>query len=1008
MNQHEQTVPTETTGVVVTGTAMTITTTDHGTNDNSVNNASNVAGIGSGVTGTNSDQHMQHNNNGAHSTFHRLDIREKIMMEQCKPQIVQLLFQHFPLSTLLPPSTSNSNTSVELLQQQQQATCSFSTPLQQQRIHPLITKLVSALNNYTPSYTHNNILFCQFLVCLFDMVRIPELTIVSECENPKTAENETSSYSLQFAAHLKLLQLRSFIVFIIFKLSQDENNGILHLDYDTSCSNMNIIQYLISRGDISIDVNELSKATTSAFMNELSNFEQMVRFHIGLVSCNSNGTKEHVSILNNNNMNHIRLHSHVNHVLIASFDRLSLKQEIMEEELKMRLYCHVGKYMTFAKCGNMSICNQLKNILVLKPNGNEILVDSCKILTDNNRSIIELHWNSDFFVTPGRQKTDVHFNLQFENSKTDDDVLSVIPSAQMFIDHLRIILPSQTTLLTSVKRNGRDVLKLKEDVKIEQKSLNNSEHEVFVNLFNTLLSKEQQEMQLNTLQAQFETLENCLYLHEHHYYYQIENEDDTVMESSGRKRQKLGSNSRVNNETNSNNNSMDKQLFSNIRDICGFTLLHSAAYRGMDLLCKFLIESAKIPVDVMDHYLYTPFHWTCFSGHVGTANLLLKNGASIVKRNIHLYTGLDLARLQCHNELVQSIESKIHEQASVVLCSMINRISNSSVSTVDENANANKMGRINQRKNSITRGGNRSNSNASSTQAQKIATRQKRTNSVSSKSTGNNIPATVIKATPPTGTVLKEQTMELFIKPSRKKRTYISFFPKELCSSPYKYDILLRIPLHFKNQFSEEHFHFQLLIQNGSVNSSNVHMIENPSAQRVVNTDAVSPASPNTPNIFTSVDHQCAPSASSSDSTWVPVKHAIEVVKYLRTMLPLQFREIEWRIMFKVCSFHFHRKPFKFQVIYRSQRETLNFTQETNALKSQITSESATETTEENIKPTCNALDANSKEGQDGRKVSDKNLLNILSDGTVVFESEPFWVVARKKKDWLQQMEEKN
>jgi hypothetical protein len=87
----------------------------------------------------------------------------------------------------------------------------------------------------------------------------------------------------------------------------------------------------------------------------------------------------------------------------------------MEEELKMRLYCHVGKYMTFAKCGHMPIHNELKNIPILKPNGTEILVDSCRILTDNNRSIIELHWNSDFFVTLEGKKP---MSISFCNSET--------------------------------------------------------------------------------------------------------------------------------------------------------------------------------------------------------------------------------------------------------------------------------------------------------------------------------------------------------------------------------------------------------------------------------------------------------------------------------------------------------------------------------------------------------------------------------------------------------------
>jgi hypothetical protein len=39
------------------------------------------------------------------------------------------------------------------------------------------------------------------------MVGIPELTIVSECENPKTTDNEASSYSLQFCCSFKIVTI---------------------------------------------------------------------------------------------------------------------------------------------------------------------------------------------------------------------------------------------------------------------------------------------------------------------------------------------------------------------------------------------------------------------------------------------------------------------------------------------------------------------------------------------------------------------------------------------------------------------------------------------------------------------------------------------------------------------------------------------------------------------------------------------------------------------------------
>ena len=101
-----------------------------------------------------------------------------------------------------------------------------------------------------------------------------------------------------------------------------------------------------------------------------------------------------------------------------------------------------------------------------------------------------------------------------------------------------------------------------------------------------------------------------------------------------------------------------------------------------------------------------------------------------------------------------------------------------------------------------------------------------------------------------------------------------------------------------------------------------------------------------------------------SDRQWMAVpEQAVEIVKYLRTMFPLNFREIEWRLMYKVCSFHYGRKPFKLRVIYNTS----------------LNPESATPVPE-NI--------ATNSEGK-----------ATLSDNSIVYESEEFYIVARKKKE---------
>lgn len=185
------------------------------------------------------------------------------------------------------------------------------------------------------------------------------------------------------------------------------------------------------------------------------------------------------------------------------------------------------------------------------------------------------------------------------------------------------------------------------------------------------------------------------------------------------------------------------------------------------------------------------------------------------------------------------------------------------------------------------------------------------------------VPTPAMTSSTPVMLASQPMSMELLLKPSRKKRRYISFFPKELCSSPYKYDILLRIPLQFTNSFNENHFHFRLINQ-------------------------------------------------GNDVEWITVDNGIKVIKYLRTMCPMTFREIEWRLMFKVCSFHYHRKPFRFQVTYLNPEEPFvgNVPQPL---------------------PTNNGS------------------LTVIPNNSIVFESEPFMIVARKKKEndfWTEKDEE--
>lgn len=62
----------------------------------------------------------------------------------------------------------------------------------------------------------------------------------------------------------------------------------------------------------------------------------------------------------------------------------------------------------------------------------------------------------------------------------------------------------------------------------------------------------------------------------------------------------------------------------------GATLLAVAAHEGHLAIVKFLVESARLPVDLTDPCIgRTPLHWTCIADKPEVAKYLLENGADI-------------------------------------------------------------------------------------------------------------------------------------------------------------------------------------------------------------------------------------------------------------------------------------------------------------------------------------------------------------------------------------------
>jgi len=681
--------------------------------------------------------------------------------------------------------------------------------------------------------------------------------------------------------------------------------------------------------------------------------------------------------------------------------------------VKPYLLVHVGKYMTFAKYGHhdsfyipkssssqspssfQSTCTSDSNHhhhlesnshLNSKPK-NEFYMTH---ISSNNNPIshphhpIRIHLNKEFFMNPKRDAGDLDFRIRIHQQFE-------ISSFECYIDHLVVLPPMEC--FENVSKNGH--VEQKMGVVVEYNHLvlsNETDHFVVIQQPNQSDStKSNSNWKFTNANGNGNGKENQMvgnkrsFLENHHVLEHgntnsrslMDDDEDSIDDYNPsdlihdmcasatittNKRQRLSeefqqqqqhsmdlqsnSNSQYSSSSSQSVWSTLSRALQKVRDPCGFTLLHAAAFRGYTKLVKMLVDQHHFQVDQQDHYMFTPLHWACYSGNVDVAMFLMKKGASPTLQNIFALTAPDIAEEQNHMELWKAMDAELQRQACQVLFTLFS----ASKSDSSPSSSVSFAGQCAADQHQLaTKGANGQASNGSPP------------------SNGNSCqPATLIKKMPK-GMDTKAQTMELFIKPSRKKRTYISFFPNELCSSPYKYDILLRIPLHFSNQFNELQFTFHLLIQG-----------TDQQWQRVNQTDAV------------------------------------EVVKYLRTMFPLNYREIEWRIMFRVCSFHFHRKPFKFQVVYNSklqQHQQIPASvreEQQHLIESAAALQAAANGATVEIPASSISALTGSREGGDLPAPADTSCLardesgqikkNALADDCVVFESEPFFIVARKKK----------
>ncbi|KAG2379343.1 hypothetical protein C9374_007482 [Naegleria lovaniensis] len=801
----------------------------------------------------------------------------------------------------------------------------------------------------------------QMLHCLYGMLtEESEVDIVRE---RLYEENNVPRYfSIDFKANLRLLRLKICIFFLLYRLSSGS------CFQDTSS-----FEEFLDINSLSVNEKIFSSMSWEQFILEMDAIESKLRFRVDLVSHHESDESDdedtgYVLSVKQNTMNNVKLKSVAEEKLSASFDQLllemgvvnSLNKPTQPKSYRLQLSVQMSNYLTITKYSNTIIDVSVDGV----PSSRTIhdLSPLRIVSAERKNRVVVLHFSRDFFVTPTRDKSDIDFVIEF--GKGNDRKRASAKS--IYIDRLLVDFSSHTMYQHVSVYRGQEIL----CEELEITMLNNCVGTVNSGglklsiIAPTSLSEEPNSVSSNTSSVfspgsttppfSEESPRSCKRA------YSADDEkagSSTCVSPSGSKRAKSGHNQ------NNMNMASISQYVKSFRDRCGFSLLHIAAMYGFNNAIEFLHEALSMSIDITDNYQYSPYHWSCFACKPSTAKLLISKGASTTRRNIHMATGIEIAAAKNHKQFVEELEFELEQHACSALFDLYAHVSESdnnnmaiqpqqqrpkvpnpplewSTPPTNDNIPQNlKIPSHNNKVKPMSVNTNLSNKNTESRSKKKpgenkispttAATTQlvsppptsgrKQTSSsklTPSSSYNTDSPITVTLPSSSANSNPLSQRMELFIKPSRKKRTYISCFPKELCSSPYKYDILLRIPLNYTNQFNESNFTFHLMIQ-------------------------------------------------GADKNWTPVtEQAVDIVKYLRTMFPLNFREIEWRLMYKVCSFHYGRKPFKLRVIYNT-----------------------------NMNPaTANPIHHEYLTQNSDGKV-------CLPDNTVVFESEEFYIVARKKKD---------
>ena len=751
----------------------------------------------------------------------------------------------------------------------------------------------------------------QVLHCLFEMLTTePDILILEEkCQQ----QGPNHIFSMVFKANLRILRLKFCTFFMLYKLSEG------------TCFQKDLEEFL-EMNSLSIDEKTLTTMSWEQFILEMDALERNLRFKVDLVPCEDNDEDmDDVSLdfmLKNNTMNNVRLISVMEEKLTAAFEHLYIDQSLLprqQGQFRLQLSVQMSTYLTVMKQSNLVIVSDVTGRNVTMKTISDATNETPLLITSAERrsKLLLLRFNKDFFITPGRDKADFDFSVELvrDNERATGVVRNV------FIDKLVVDSMGFPAKYVNVMRGAEILCNQIEIVASTTDAVYSNMKKLSIA---TSFMKDDDFMSASPGSAS----PSPLLAEDSHSRSKRAIEEENTSPSGANCSSPSGSKRLKNKHSQQFSNIM--HYVRSLKDRCAFSLLHIAAFNGFEKAIEFLSDALNMPIDSVDNYQYSPFHWACFAGKSAAAKMLIRRGASTSRKNVHSATGLEIAEAREYDSMAEELENEIQRHACSTLYTLF-----TADDTIQKPLSHTFQNTITSQDWSSPQGNNlpnlkiphkppkpaqQSNDNMASNKPKLNMPKKKKeaikispTSTISSsskkpKSGGESPVVSSIPGNP------QSHRMELFIKPSRKKRTYISFFPKELCSSPYKYDILLRIPLNYTNQFNESHFTFHLMIQ-------------------------------------------------GSDKQWTAVsEQAVEIVKYLRTMFPVNYREIEWRLMYKVCSFHYGRKPFKLRVIYNT-----------------------------NSNPTT-ALPI--PEPSDNSDVK-----TTLPDNIIVFESEEFHIVARKKKE---------